>query len=496
MPEERSTRTILENAFSTDTLRASTDMALQALVDYLQDDSLVGVKLVPPNELVVQARELMRTDTSDGGFQPERFRDIIDLYLRTAIHLRSRGYMGRQFSSVLPATGAFEMVLAMAPQPASFYEAGQLANVADKIIADEFGGYLDWAPGTFDMISTSGGALATLTAMLAARNTYAPHSWSMGVANPPGRRLAIAASEDAHYAVTRAAGVLGVGDSSIVLLPLNAQRQIDVIGAIRVLEEAKFQGLDVFCLVASAGTTSVGAIDPLTELAHYARSQGIWFHVDAAHGGAMLVSESLRPRLAGIELADSFCLDAHKTLFVPAACTLLFYRDPLASRRAFVQEASYVFDHPEEEMTLFESGSKNFECTKRPSIMELWMVLSMYGPEVLAAKLEYLVDLTRQAHAFFESQPDFRTITVPEINILCLEYVAPGLPPMALGALQVAIRDRMRVDGRYLITKVDIGYQPVLRVVFMNHELSLDDVEAMASEIRVVAAQIMEGALA
>lgn len=496
MLEKSPPRLDLDEVFSVETLKTANDVALESLVAYLEEDALVGVHLVPPNELLVKARELMSTDSGDGHFPVERFREIIDLYLRTAIHLRSRGYMGRQFSSVLPVTGVFEMILAMAPQPASFYEAGQLANVADKIIADEFAGFLDWAPGTFDMISTSGGALANLTAMLAARNAHAPHSWSMGVGTATGRRLAIAASADAHYSVTRAAGVLGIGDASIVLLPLNEQRQIDVGGAIRALEEAKFQGLDVFCLVASAGTTSVGAIDPLAELAHYARAQGIWMHVDAAHGGALLVSDHLRSRVAGLAMADSFCLDAHKTLFVPAACTLLFYRDPHASRRAFVQEASYVFDHPEEEMTLFESGSKNFECTKRPSIIELWLVWALYGPEVLASKLEYLVDLTYQAYCFFEAQPDFRTVTRPEINILCFEYLAPGLPATALGALQIAIRDRMRTDGRYLLTKVDIGLQPVLRVVFMNHELSIADVEALADEIRGVAAQIMEGAIA
>ena len=487
--------TILEEAFSMETLKVATETALQALLEYLEDDALAGVKLVPPNELLIQARELMRTEANDCTFRAESFRELIDLYLRTAIHLRSRGYMGRQFSSVLPATSALEMVLAMAPQPASFYEAGQLANVADKIIAEEFGVFLDWAPGTFDMISTSGGALANLTALLAARNSYAPHSWSMGVGNPSGRRLAIATSEDAHYCVSRAAGIMGIGDASIVLLPLNAQRQIDVPGAIRALEAAKIRGFDVFCLVASAGTTSIGAIDPLAGLAHYARSQGIWFHVDAAHGGAMLVSDALRPRLNGIELADSFCLDAHKTLFVPAACTLLFYRDAFASRRAFVQEASYVFDHPEEEMAQFESGSKNFECTKRPSIIELWMVWALYTPQVLATKLEYLVELTSEAYSYFESQPDFRTVNTPEINILCFVYAAPCLPPAALGALQVAIRDRMRADGRYLITKVDIGCQPVLRVVFMNHELRLADVVALADEIRAVGAQIMEGSL-
>src|SRR6202000_2697118 len=104
-----------------------------------------------------------------------------------------------------------------------------------------------------------------------------------------------------------------------------------------------------------------------------------WFHVDAAHNGAFLVSDRLRERLKGLELADSFCLDAHKTLFVPGLCTLLFYRDPTAARVAFPERPSYLFDPLEDEMSLFQSGVKNFECTKRPSILNLWLMWALYG---------------------------------------------------------------------------------------------------------------------
>ena len=136
------------------------------------------------------------------------------------------------------------------------------------------------------------------------------------------------------------AGIAGFGEDAIVVLPVDADRRIDVAAAREVLAAAAAEGREVFCIVASAGSTPTGAIDPLDALADLAAETGAWLHVDGAHAGAFLVSDVLRPRLAGIERADSLCLDAHKTLFVPAACTLLFYRDRSAADSAFAQAAT------------------------------------------------------------------------------------------------------------------------------------------------------------
>ncbi len=475
-------------------LDRATSIAIERLGHHLRSTRVAGVALERPSDLLAEAGALM----GPGDPEPdlERLVRIVDLHLRTAIALPSTGSLARQFTSVLPVAGAVDLLTAMAPQPATFYEAGQLPNVADKLIGADLGALVGWAPGTFTMVSTSGGALANLTAILAARNLRDPGAWSDGLQarGPQARRLAIAVGEDAHYSVTRVAGITGLGEATIVLLPVDTQRRIDIRRARAALDAAAAAGLDVFCIVASAGSTPTGAIDPLTELAALAHERGAWFHVDGAHAGSFIVSHALRPRLAGIELADSFCLDAHKTLFVPAACTLLFYRDPDAADAAFSQAASYVFDDPADEMTAFESGGRNFECTKRPSILPLWVAWSLHGRAIFADRLDHLVARTAEVAALIDAQPDFVLVTAPDANIVCFEHLPGARSDADLAALQVAIRDRLRAEGRFLISKVDLGERSVLRLVVMHHEVGTETILALMDEIRRVARSIGEEA--
>jgi L-2,4-diaminobutyrate decarboxylase len=196
--------------------------------------------------------------------------------------------------------------------------------------------------------------------------------------------------------------------------------------------------------------------------------------------------------LRGIERADSFCVDAHKTLFVPALCTLLFYREHAKARGAFAQKASYVFDDHEDAMSCFESGAKNFECTKRAAIVNLWLVWAMFGPEVIAQKLEYLVQLTKDAYNYISLLPDFAVVHEPESNILCFEYRPEGLALEHLSALQLALRNSIREGGKFFISKVEIDGRNVLRLVLMNHEIKMNHIVELIAEIRRVSATLLD----
>ena len=158
----------------------------------------------------------------------------------------------------------------------------------------------------------------------------------------------------------------------------------------------------------------MGAFDPLEELAAVARRYGLWLHVDGAHGASLLLSDRHRHRLRGIEQADSLTWDAHKMLFMPAPCTLLFYRDGAAARGAFRQRASYVFDEEPDVYSAYDSADKNFECTKRPMIMPLWTVWSVYGPALFAQKIDRLCAVARQAYRMLAAEPDFAVAHEPE----------------------------------------------------------------------------------
>ncbi|WP_320779183.1 pyridoxal phosphate-dependent decarboxylase family protein [Streptomyces sp. CRN 30] len=477
---------MLIEAFDVQLFRENTESALAKLEKHLADLSVRGLELADPEQLTRAARALMTTEHDrPAAFDEARLSEIIDLYIRTGIQVHSPGYMGRQFSGVVPLSGVVDFVSSVVNQPSSFYEAGQLPNVAERIMADELNGFIGFRPGTFTMVTTSGGSLANLTALLAARNRAFPGVWSHGTSDLGAVvRPAVAVGADVHYSVARAAGILGIGEDRVVRLPLDAARRIDVARVRPALDEAERRGLTVFCLVASAGTTSVGAFDPLDELAAVARERGLWLHVDGAHGASLLVSDALRHKLRGIDQVDSLAWDAHKMMFVPAPCTLLFYRDREHSLGAFRQTASYVFDEQPSMYTELDSGAKNFECTKRPMIMTLWVLWAMYGKALFAEKIEYLCRLTQDAHAILEEQTDFETLHRPEANIICFRYRPDWIGDAELAEFQVDIRNRVKQRGLFFISKVDVDGVAALRVVMMNHQVTTDHFHLLLDEIR------------
>jgi L-2,4-diaminobutyrate decarboxylase len=387
---------------------------------------------------------------SVAGTPEDVLRAYVQLHLDTAPRLNSPGYLARQFSSPIPAAAAIDALISMVPQPASFFEVGPLPNAADKLIQRVFEELLGWTPDAGRMVSTSGGSLANLTAILAARNVCVNNSWKGGL-TASKVRPAVAISADAHYSLDRAIGVLGIGTDQIVRLPVDACRRIDPDRARQALDKAAENGLQVFCLVANAGTTSTGSIDPLAALARVCAERKIWFHVDGAHAGAFIVSDSLRPRLAGIELADSFCIDAHKTMFIPAMCTLLFYRNAAVASGAFEQKASYVFSDLASDIDTFESGGLNFECTKRPGIVNLWITWAMYGRQIFERKLDHLVHQTRSAYEMLQAQPDFVVHHEPDANILCFSHHPENLPIYDRDAFQLALHTALLQDGRFFL---------------------------------------------
>ncbi|MDR1369504.1 MAG: hypothetical protein LBJ72_05165 [Dysgonamonadaceae bacterium] len=474
------------NIFDPELFGEHAGIAVAYLKSYMNDVSVRGLNLIDPPSLIDAAKKLMTKESDTiAPFDEKRFRMILDLYIGTGIPVYSTGYMGRQFSGVVPLAGIFDLVSSISNQPASFYEAGQLPNVAEQIMSTELNRFIGFEDKQFTMVSTSGGSLANLTALLAARNDKLPGVWSNGM--PAGVRdgiPAIAISEDAHYSITRAAGILGIGESRIIRLPVNRAGQIRAEKVQAILDEARAGGLNVFCLVASAGTTSMGAFDPIEELSGIAKKNDMWLHVDGAHGGGLLVSDKFRYRLKGIENADSLTWDAHKMLFVPAPCSLLFYKNKEKSYGAFKQEASYVFEDHADIYSEYEGAEKNFECTKRPSIMNLWLLWAMHGKALFAEKIGYLCRLCRDAYELLNEEPDFEIIHEPECNILCFRYKPQNMQEYIIPDFQIQIRNRIRSNGMFFISKVNIHGETALRAVFMNHEIKSAHFRLLLEQIR------------
>ncbi|BDD03231.1 pyridoxal phosphate-dependent decarboxylase family protein [Aureibacter tunicatorum] len=473
--------------FDPEEFKDNVGLVVSKLSKYLSDKSIRGINLYEPETLMKKIEAMTILENPEGT--KEKLSEIVDLYIKTAIQVHSPGYMGRQFSGVYPLAGVMDFVSSVLSQPASFYEAGQLPIAIEKVMAHEFNKFIGYT-GDFEFVTTTGGSLANMTALLAARNHRYPNVWDKGLDGLEGLKPAIAVSESIHYSISRAAGIIGIGENQIVKIPLNERKQICIGKVESTIIEARQRGLDVFCLVGAAGSTSVGAFDNIEELAEIAEKLDLWLHIDAAHGGSVLVSDDHRHKVKGIEKADSFVWDAHKMMFVPAMCTFLFYKKKEYAKGAFRQEASYVFDPNDNIYAMHDSASKNFECTKRPMILHFWTLWAIYGKSIFSDKLEYLFQMTQSAFWVLKDSMDFEAIHEPEANIICFRY-KPQNYREDMHDFQLQIRNGIREGGKFFISKVDIDGATALRVVFMNHDINISHFNALLNEIRILGQKIL-----
>jgi L-2,4-diaminobutyrate decarboxylase len=416
-------------------------------------------------------------------------------FLEDTNPLHSPHYMGHQVPPPVPLAAAFAAVGAVSNPGAAVFEMGPSSVAAEKALSERMGKYLGWKPGTFDSIVTHGGSLANLTAILAARNTRFPGFWKTGRGD---RKPAILASRDAHYSISRAAGIAGLGSDSVIKVGVDSRRRIDPVLLSESFDEAVANGYEPFCVVSSSSSTSVGAFDPLEQIADFARERGLWLHADAAHGGGLLLSRRHRGLLKGIERADSVTWDAHKMMFVPALSTFLFYRDAKNSYAPFEQDAPYLFDPQADDSIAYDPGLRTVECTKGPLSIVLWALWSCFGPEAIEAMVDRVIDTTRSFYDLLTESPDFVPLHEPECNILCFRYLPPeldGIPAAKISELQQNLRQRLLKTGKFYITGTRLDGIYTLRVTLMNPAVTISDLENLLEEIRRLARHAVNPAL-
>ena len=450
------------------------------------------VRPVAPRDLIAQARALMseaKPSATDSAQLAVRAREIARTFLEGTTHLHHPNCMGHQVNPPVPFAGAMTALGGVLNPGLAVFEMSQFASAIERAMIAELGPYVGWKEGAYDGTVTSGGTLANMTAILSARNKRYPGFWTQGDSGT--KKPALLVGADSHYSIARAAGVLGVGTDQVVKIPLDAQRRIDASRLQATLNEAKSRGLDPFCVIAAAGTTPYGAIDPLEDVAAFAEKNDLWLHVDAAHGGSLLLSDAYRPRLKGIERAHSITWDAHKMMFVPSLCTFLLYRDKADSYRPFQQDAPYIFAQIQDgdDRASYDMGLRTFECTKGPIATPVWALWSIVGPKAIASLMESVCSVTTAFAKTVRESGDFVALHEPECNIFCFRYVPSSLKGASLesiGQIQQKIRDRLIADGRFYTTGTMIDGAYALRVTIINPLTGMEHVSALLEKIREI----------
>ena len=322
------------------------------------------------------------------------FAQLVQTMLQRGLNLHNPRYVGHQVPAPVPLAGLFDAVGSVTNQVMAVYEMGPWATAVEQAMIRELGATIGWAPDTFAGAVTHGGSLANLTALLTARNVALGDVWERGLTGDRPQPVLVTHA-DAHYSVARAAGILGLGSRQIRHAGLDDLGRMDPRRLDEQLTSLRAQGRPIVAVSACSCATPTGAFDPLEEIAAVCREHGVWLHVDAAHGGAALLSERHRHLVAGLEQADSVTWDAHKMLFVPGLCAFVFYRDKRHGFEAFRQDAPYLFDPAAPGLADYDSGIRTVECSKRAATFGLWGVWSLFGRRLFTDMVDVTFGLGR-----------------------------------------------------------------------------------------------------
>jgi glutamate/tyrosine decarboxylase-like PLP-dependent enzyme len=321
---------------------------------------------------------------------------------------------------------------------------------------------------------TSGGAEANLSAVIAALTRTFPQYGEHGL-----RSLAVAPTiyltGESHHSFNKIAHMTGLGREALRIVATNSDLKMDVGDLSRRVAEDRKNGFAPFMVVGTAGTTAAGAIDPLPELADLCRREDLWFHADAAWGGAAIISPVLRSHLAGIELADSITCDAHKWFSVPMGAGMFFCRHPETVAEAFRAETAYM--PPKTAGPVTDPYTSSVQWSRRFIGLKLFLALAHYGE---SGYIEMIEHQARMGDVLRDSlkRAGWRVVNNTPLPVVC--FTRDGLDTTrflaALYERQIAWMSEVRLGGA-----------PVLRACITSFRTTESDVQQVVNDMSVLA---------
>jgi aromatic-L-amino-acid/L-tryptophan decarboxylase len=283
-------------------------------------------------------------------------------------------------------------------------------------------------------------------------------------------------SDQAHSSLEKALRVIGVPPWNHRKLPSDAGFRLPVRELARRIEQDRAAGKHPFCVVASAGTTNTGAIDPLPELSALCRKQDLWLHVDGAYGAAAVIAERGRELLAGLELADTLSLDPHKWLFQPfeIGCVLVRERDHLRDTFRILPEYLKDTQQHSEEFNFTDYG---IQLTRNFRALKLWMSIKVFGWAAFRAAIQRGFVLAEFTEACLRKMPGWEIVTPAQMGIVCFRYSGAG------DAFHLQLVQTLLEDGFALITSTILGKRTVLRTCTINPRTTEADIEAVLERL-------------
>jgi glutamate/tyrosine decarboxylase-like PLP-dependent enzyme len=403
------------------------------------------------------------------------FEDVTRMLREWNVQMNHPRYLGLfNPNTTLASVVADALVALYNPQLAAWSHA-PAANEMERHVLQFIGRKLGFPEENFAAHFTSGGSEANLTAALLALAKRFPAYLQKGLVNL-GTQPTVYVSEYAHNSFDKIVKHVGLGTDALRIIPTNDGLQMDAEALRRQLEADEQQGCTPFMVVGTAGTTSAGVIDPLPALAGLCQLYSCWFHVDAAWGGAIALSEKWKGLVAGMERADSVTIDAHKWFFVPFGAGMFFCRHRDVVGEAFRVRADYM---PKPQEDTYDPYHTTLQWTRRFMGLKLFMTLAEQGEEGFGALLDEQMELGRYFRARLIGN-GWQLLNPTELPVFCFTH-----PALAGGrAVHDRVLQRLYAEGNLWISAVTLkGGQKAFRACLTNYNTTAADLDFVLSEL-------------
>ncbi|MEP0876317.1 aspartate aminotransferase family protein [Funiculus sociatus GB2-M2] len=349
-----------------------------------------------------------------------------------------------------------------------------------------------------DGVFTSGGTQSNFMGLLLARDRYAQKhlNWSIQQQGlpPEASRFRILCSVAAHFTIRQAAALLGLGEQAVVTVETDANYRQSPAALERQLKELQQQELLPIALVGTVGTTDFGSIDPLPEIAACAKKQGLWLHIDAAYGGALVLSDRHRHKLVGIEEADSIAVDFHKLFYQPISCGAFLLKN--RSHFDLIKlHTDYLNPETNIEQGILDLVTKSVQTTRRFDALKLFVSLHTLGRRQLAEIIETTINLAEKTAQLIDAEPVLELANYPTINAVVFRYIPRQTPPETHSvtyANQINSQIRMSLlrTGEAVLAQTRIAERIYLKFTLLNPHTTTAHITQILNTIKHLGKQL------
>ncbi|TDT59643.1 L-2,4-diaminobutyrate decarboxylase [Enterobacter sp. AG5470] len=462
------------------------EQSTKAVVQWLQQPEMYQGKSVE------QLRERINLAfTSEGLGNQAAIERAVEYFLKDSLSVHHPQCVAHLHCPSLVISQAAEVLINATNQSMDSWDQSPSATIIEIKLIEwlrEQVGYQAGDAGVF----TSGGTQSNLMGLMLARDAFFArqgHSVQQNGLTGNLSKIKVLCSEHAHFSVQKNMALMGLGYQSVTLVKTDAFSRMDVNDLAAKLAEAKANGEQVMAIVATAGTTDAGAIDPLAQIAALAAEHQIWLHVDAAWGGALLLSEKYRHFLNGLELADSVTLDFHKQFFQTISCGAFLLKDA-RHYQLMRYQAAYLNSDFDEEHGVPNLVSKSLQTTRRFDALKLWMGLEALGKKQYAEIIDNGVTLAQQVAQFVAEQPLLELVMQPQLASVLFRFRPENLDISAVALLNQRIGDALLASGRANVGVTEADGVTCLKLTLLNPTVCLEDVKVLLASVTACGMQL------